>query len=136
VAFQRAVNGFRNSELWPVDRCVFTDDDFAPSMATDQPQTIQREGPPSEGSENFSLSSVLAAKPATAKQTPGYNGYTPRETTGPLPPYSAERPRPKSRRKDTASGVVLIRTAHKESLNNPNIAGFSAAKPKRRTLCA
>jgi hypothetical protein len=40
---ETAMNGFRNSGLWPVDRRVFTDDDFTPYMVTDRPGTIQLE---------------------------------------------------------------------------------------------
>jgi hypothetical protein len=43
AAMQIAMDGFRNSKLWPVDRCVFTDDDFAPAMITYRPETIQLE---------------------------------------------------------------------------------------------
>jgi hypothetical protein len=32
-----------NRGLWPVDRCVFMDSDFVPSMVTDWPGAIQME---------------------------------------------------------------------------------------------
>jgi hypothetical protein len=54
------------------------------------------------------------------------------ENISPLPSDSADLPRPESRGKHTASGVVLIRTPHKEPLNRPNIAGFPGAKPERK----
>jgi hypothetical protein len=34
-----------NSRFWFVDLSVFTDDDFAPSMTTDRPETVQLEEP-------------------------------------------------------------------------------------------
>jgi hypothetical protein len=37
ATMETAMNGFRNRGLWPVDRCVFTDDDFVPSMVTNRP---------------------------------------------------------------------------------------------------
>jgi hypothetical protein len=135
ATMETAVNGFRNSGLWPVDRCVFTGDDVAPSMVIDRPEIIQLERPTTEWIDYFILSPAHAAKPAAPKQTPCCNGYIPMEKIIPLPSNPAERPRPKSRRKHTASGVLTV-TLHKESLNGPNIAGLSGAKPKRKTLCA
>jgi hypothetical protein len=38
---ETAMNGFRNRGLWPVDHFVFMDDDFAPSIVTERPETIQ-----------------------------------------------------------------------------------------------
>jgi hypothetical protein len=86
-----------------------------------------------EGIENFSLSSVHAAKPVTPKQIPSYNEYIPVEKIASLRSNSAKRQRPKSRRKHTASALVSTRTSHKESLNRPNISGLPIAKPKRQT---
>jgi hypothetical protein len=86
------MNGFRNTELWPVDRYVFTDDDFDPFMVTDRPEKIQLEKPTAEGIAH-------AVKLVIPRQTPGYNGYTPVENITPLPSNSAERQRTKSRRK-------------------------------------
>jgi hypothetical protein len=54
------------------------------------------------------------------------------EKISPLSSSSAERPRPKPRRKHSASGVVLNMASYKESLNMSNTSGFSAAKPKRK----
>jgi hypothetical protein len=120
-----AMNGFRNSGLWPVDHFVFMDDDFAPSIFTGLPETIQLEKPTSDRIENLSLSSAHAGKLATPKQTPGCNGYIPVEKISPLSSNSTEHPRPKSRRKLSVSSVVLIRTPQKEPLNRPNRAGLS-----------
>jgi hypothetical protein len=71
---ETAMNGSRNGGLWSVDRGVFTDDDFAPSMVADRTETIQLKRPTAEGIENFGLSSAHAAEPATPKQTTLYNG--------------------------------------------------------------
>jgi hypothetical protein len=54
---------------------VFTDDEFAPSMVTDRPETVQLEKPSADGIEKFSPSSPNADQPGTRKQTLGYNGY-------------------------------------------------------------
>jgi hypothetical protein len=35
ATMETAMNVFRNSGLWRVDRCVFVYDDFTPSMITD-----------------------------------------------------------------------------------------------------
>jgi hypothetical protein len=70
-------NGFKNSGLWPVDRYVFTDDDFAPSTVTDQPETIELQKITPAGIERFGLGSAYATMPATPKYTPGYNGCIP-----------------------------------------------------------
>jgi hypothetical protein len=51
------------------------DSDFAPSMVIDQPEIIQLEKPTAGQTENFRLRSAHAAKPASPKQTPAYNGY-------------------------------------------------------------
>jgi hypothetical protein len=69
------MNGYRKTGLWPVDRYIFTDDDFAAFMVTERPETIQLEKPTAEETEHFSVSSTHAAKPAIPKQTPGYNEY-------------------------------------------------------------
>jgi hypothetical protein len=69
------MNGFRNSVLWPADRFVFTDGDFASSMVTDRPETFQLEKTTATGTEHLSLSSALAAKPSNPKQSTGSNGY-------------------------------------------------------------
>jgi hypothetical protein len=74
-------------------------------------------------------------KSATQKQTPGYNGCIPVEKIIPQSSNSAEHQRPKSRTKQRVSSVLLIRTPHKESLNRPNIAGFSGTKPKENIVC-
>jgi hypothetical protein len=76
------------------------------------------------------------AKPATPKETPENNGYIPVEMSSPLPSNSAERTRPKSRKKRSESGAVLTGTTHKESLNRSNIVGSLGAKPKRKRLFA
>jgi hypothetical protein len=81
ATMETAMNGFRNSVLWPVDPNVFTRVDFSPSVVTH------------------------AAKLPTPKQTLGYNGYIPVEKISLLPSNSAERPRPESRKKNTAFGV-------------------------------
>jgi hypothetical protein len=81
---EKAKNGFRNSGLWPANSCVFTDDDIAPSMVTNRPETIQLEKTTADGIEHFSLSSAYAAKPETLKQTPGYKGYISVEKISPL----------------------------------------------------
>jgi hypothetical protein len=110
--------------VWPVDRFVFKDDDFAPSVVTDRPGTIQLERQTAVGTVYFSLSYAHAAKPSIPKQTPGYNGYIPVENINLLLSNCAERPTPQSRWTQPASGVVLTRTSHKESLNMPTAAGF------------
>jgi hypothetical protein len=135
AAKEMAMNGFRNSGLWPVDHFVFTDDNFAPSIFTDLPETIQLEKPISDRIENLSVSSAHAGKSANPKQTPGCNGYIPVEKIRPLSSNSAEHPRPKSRRKHSVSSVVLIRTPYKKPLNRPIRAGFSQTKPKESTVC-
>jgi hypothetical protein len=71
---QTDVDGLRNNGMCPADRCVFADDDFALSMTTDRPETIQREKPTAEGIENFSLISTHASQPATVTPTTGYYG--------------------------------------------------------------
>jgi hypothetical protein len=38
-----SATAFRNSGLWPVDICVFTDDGFGPSMVTDRTDNPSRE---------------------------------------------------------------------------------------------
>jgi hypothetical protein len=68
--------------------------------------------------------------------TPSYNSYIPIEEIRSPRSNSAKRPRPKSRRKYTASAVVLTGTPYKKSLNKPHIFGTSGAKPKRQTLYA
>jgi hypothetical protein len=50
-----------NRGLLPVDRRVFTDDDFAPSMVAVWPGTTQIEKSTEDGIENFSLSSAHEA---------------------------------------------------------------------------
>jgi hypothetical protein len=112
------------------------DDDSAPSMVTVRPEIIQLERPTAEGFEYFSLNSAHAAKPTTPEQTPGYSGYILVAKINPIPSNSAEDPRSKSRKKNTASNVVLSRTSHKESLRRPNISGLSGAKPIRKMLYA
>jgi hypothetical protein len=66
----------------------------------------------------------VGVKEAVPKETPGNNGYIPVEKISPLPSNSAERARPKSRKKHSASGVVLTGTPHKESLNGLTQLGF------------
>jgi hypothetical protein len=112
---ETAMNGFKISGLWPVDRNVFTDADFAPSMVTH---------------------ATHVAKPAIPKENPENSGYIPVEKICPLPSNSVERARPKSRKKRSASGVVLTGTPHKNSLNGTNIAGSLGAKPKKKRLFA
>jgi hypothetical protein len=119
VTMQTAMNMFRNGGLWYADRCVFADVDFAPSIITDLPGTIQLEKPSADEIENFSMTFVHKDKLGTPKQIPGYNEYISVEEISPQPSNTAQHPRPKSRRKHTASGVVLIRTPQKESLNRP-----------------
>jgi hypothetical protein len=41
ATMETAMNGFKNSGMWPVDLYLFMDDDFAPYMVTDRPETIQ-----------------------------------------------------------------------------------------------
>jgi hypothetical protein len=43
ATLETVVNGYRNSGSWPVDQCVFTDDNCAVSMVTDQPEAIKVE---------------------------------------------------------------------------------------------
>jgi hypothetical protein len=124
VTMETAMNGFRNSGLWPVDHFVFTDDNFAPSMVTDRPGTVQLERQTAVRTEYFSLSYAHAAKPSTPKQTQGYNRCIPVENINLLLSNCAERPRPPSGRNQSVSGVVLARTPHKDSLNRSNVAGF------------
>jgi hypothetical protein len=103
--FPKDCNNKIGNEPWivPVDRYVFTDDDFAPSVITDRPETNQIEKQMADGFEIFSLSSAHAAKPTNTKQTPGYNGCIPVQKITSLPSNSAERPRPKSRRNHTGN---------------------------------
>jgi hypothetical protein len=105
------MNGFKNSGLWPVDRNVFTDADFAPSLVTHASHV---------------------AKPAIPKENPANSGYILVEEISPLPSNSAERTRPQSRKKRSASVEVLTGTPHKNSLNGTNIAGSLGAKPKSK----
>jgi hypothetical protein len=74
ATMETAMNCFKNSELWPVDRNVFMDADFAPSMVTH---------------------ATHVAKPAIPKENPENNGYIPVEKISPLPSNSVERTRPK-----------------------------------------
>jgi hypothetical protein len=64
---ETTMDGFRNSGLWPVDRYVFTDDDFAPSTVTDRPETIELQKIAAAGIEHFGLGSAYATMPATTK---------------------------------------------------------------------
>jgi hypothetical protein len=133
---EMAMNGFRKSGLWGVHPFVFMDVDFAPSIVTDRPGAIQQEKPTGEGTENFILSSARASKPASLKQTPGYNGYIHVEKISTLPSNCAQRPRPKPGRKHCASGTLLTRISHKESLNRPNIIiVFGSSKEKENIIC-
>jgi hypothetical protein len=113
ATMETAMNGFKNSGLWHVDRNVFMDADFAPSAVTH---------------------ATHVAKPATPKENPENNGYIPVQKISPLPSNSAERT--KSRKKRSASGVVLTGTPHKDSLNGANIAASLGAKPKKKRLFA
>jgi hypothetical protein len=97
------MNGFKNSRLWPVDRFVFTDYDSTHPMVTDRPETIQQEKPTTDEVKHFSLSSAHATKPATPKQTQGYNGYISVENISPLPSKPVQFPGAKSRGKHAAS---------------------------------
>lgn len=110
------MNGFRKSGLWGVHPFVFMDVHFVPSIVTDRPGEIQQEKPTGEGTENFIFSSARPSKPASLKHIPG--GV---EKISTLPSNSAQRPIPKPGRKHCASGTLLTRTSHKESLNRPNI---------------
>jgi hypothetical protein len=128
VTTNTAMNMLRHGGLWRVDRCVFADDDFAPSVITDQSGTIQLAKPSADKIENFGTTSVHEDKLGTPKQIPGYNRYISVENSSPQPSSTAQCPMPKSRRKHTASGVVLIRTPQKESLNRPNNCLFLGGK--------
>lgn len=62
---ETAMNGFRNSGVWCVHLFVYMGADFAPSIVTDQPETIQLEKPTGEGIENLILSSAHVSKLAS-----------------------------------------------------------------------
>lgn len=106
AAKEMSMNGFRNSGLWPVYHFMFTDDDFAPSIFTDLPETLQLEKPTSDRIENLSLNSAHAGKSANPKQTPGCNGYIPVGKISPLSSNSIAYLRPKSRRKHSVSSGI------------------------------
>jgi hypothetical protein len=127
------MNCFDNCGFWFANSSVFKGDNFAPSMVTDQPETIQQGKPSADRVENFSPNSPHAAKPGTPKQTPGYKEYIPVEDISPQSSDNSERSKSKSRNKQIVSGVVLTRIPQREPLNGPNIAGLSGAKPKRKT---
>jgi hypothetical protein len=54
----------------------------------------------------------------------------------PVPSDSAEWARPKSRRKRSVSGVVLIGTPYNEPVNRPHMGNLPGGKPTRKALFA
>jgi hypothetical protein len=92
-----------------------TDDNIAPFLVTDRPETFQLGRPAAEGAANFIVSPAHTAKPATPKQTPGYIGFIRMEKISTLPLNLAENRMLRPGRKHCAPDVFLTRTPHKES---------------------
>lgn len=138
VAFPRAanmqiaMNGFRHTGLWPVDRNVFSEADFAPSLVTDRPLN----GEPSASASRAAEEVEGATTAASAEKKMGDNvellsgltEYVSVKEISPLPSSSKSGQR-KSGTRYNASGVVLTATPHKNALQQQS-DGKAAKKRK------
>ncbi|XP_063241264.1 tigger transposable element-derived protein 6-like [Bacillus rossius redtenbacheri] len=157
ASMDTAINGFRKSGLWPVDRHVFTDADFAASSVTDRPfqkpASKEQEQPieptpvtldvmiteQMEHAEEVRLSKVCHPPEINVPTTSKDISYGSSDVLGsPVTSYvSAEEisplpscsfsPQQKKRRRREVSGIVLTSTPHKESLT-PNRSPCSSTK--------
>lgn len=114
-----AMNGFRRSGLWPVDRYVFSEADFAPSLVTDRAVEVANTAPEPVTPENDSR-----------KTSPERKAFIPVNKISPLPSTSATGPRKKSQKR-SASGVLLTGTPHKDFLSQTKP---TSKLPKKRKL--
>ncbi|KAJ4426056.1 hypothetical protein ANN_27683 [Periplaneta americana] len=141
VAFPRAatmstaINAFRAAGIWPVDRHVFSDADFAPSDVTDQPQISQAQTEPATRHQKAQAEEPIpnaAGENSTEAASSVSNNYIPVQQISPLPSTSGEGLKTRKRTRRSASSVVLTGSPHKESLlmasNN------SGPKLKRKNL--
>ncbi|XP_069686147.1 uncharacterized protein [Periplaneta americana] len=138
VAFPRAanmqiaMNGFRHTGLWPVDRNVFSEADFAPSLVTDR----LLNGEPSASASRAAEEVEGATTAASAEKKMGDNvelhsgltEYVSVKEISPLPSSSKSGQR-KSGTRYTASDVVLTATPHKNALQQQS-DGKAAKKRK------
>ncbi|KAJ4443294.1 hypothetical protein ANN_04962, partial [Periplaneta americana] len=138
VAFPRAanmqiaMNGFRHTGLWPVDRNVFSEADFAPSLVTDR----LLNGEPSASASRAAEEVEGATTAASAEKKMGDNvelhsgltEYVSVKEISPLPSSSKSGQR-KSGTRYNASGVVLTATPHKNALQQQS-DGKAAKKRK------
>ncbi|KAJ4443714.1 hypothetical protein ANN_05389 [Periplaneta americana] len=130
---QIAMNGFRHTGLWPFDRNVFSEADFAPSLVTDR----SLNGEPSASASRAAEEVEGATTAASAEKKMGDNvellsgltEYVSVKEISPLPSSSKSGQR-KSGTRYNASGVVLTATPHKNALQQQ-----SDGKPaKKRKL--
>ncbi|KAJ4437394.1 hypothetical protein ANN_17538 [Periplaneta americana] len=138
VAFPRAanmqiaMNGFRHIGLWPFDRNVFSEADFAPSLVTDR----SLNGEPSASASRAAEEVEGATTAASAEKKMGDNvellsgltEYVSVKEISPLPSSSKSGHR-KSGTRYNASGVVLTATPHKNALQQQS-DGKAAKKGK------
>lgn len=117
ATMETAINGFRATGLWPVDRHVFTDADFAPSAVTDQPEAQQE----SDTASAATAVSIPGPSHAPQEDRPTQN-YVPAHIISPIPSSSADGSRRNVRKRHTASGVLLTGTPHKKTLETSKSA--------------
>ncbi|XP_069680594.1 uncharacterized protein [Periplaneta americana] len=129
---QIAMNGFKHTGLWPVNRNVFSEADFAPFLVTDRPLN----GEPSASASRAAEEVEGATTAASAEKKMGDNvellsgltEYVSLKEISPLPSSSKSGQR-KSGTRYNASGVVLTATPHKNALQQQS-DGKAAKKRK------
>ncbi|KAJ4427131.1 hypothetical protein ANN_24747 [Periplaneta americana] len=137
VAFPRAanmqiaMNGFRHTGLWPVDRNVFSEADFAPSLVTDRPLNGEPSASASRAAEEVEGATAASAEKKMGDNVELHSGlteYVSVKEISPLPSSSKSGQRNSGTRYN-ASGVVLTATPHKNALQQQS-DGKAAKKRK------
>ena len=74
---EKAVKGFGVAGLWPIDEGIFTDDDYAPSMLTEEPPPAELQSAskvserPDRGKTSAARAAPGAESQAVAEPQPG-----------------------------------------------------------------
>ncbi|XP_069705676.1 uncharacterized protein [Periplaneta americana] len=138
VAFPRAanmqiaMNGFRHTGLWPVDRNVFSEADFAPSLVTNRPLNDEPSASASRAAEEVEGATTAASAEKkmgdNVELLSGLTEYVSVKEITPLP-LSLKSGQRKSGTRYNASGVVLTAMPHTNALQQQS-DGKAAKKRK------
>lgn len=132
-----AMSGFAKTGIWPLDRNVFQDSDFAPTAVNheNEPNTSLPKSPsqnpvPSSQSSNTS-EDISTANPLCPEKSPNIARHKPVAEISPIPELT------RSRKQKTTSVAVITSSPYKNELEekqSKKVAGRPTSTPKNKPL--